>query len=195
MRPVDAKLGGDIGAHAHRAAAHVDVEPLDVERGEEELRLHIVVVEVLRVLAPHREQPLGVGVAVAVPVFRIAVDGIGRERPPECRMAAGRRVGRIDLAVAGAVAHKHVGELAVGAVLEALRDLVDVVHAEEDVEGAVDVGVEGARPVERPLTQRQVQGDQGVVAPVPVVELVAHLVGEQLFAGHAHGAVARRWRW
>src|SRR5450759_4141291 len=32
MRPVDTELVGHIGAHAHRALSHIDIEPLDVER-------------------------------------------------------------------------------------------------------------------------------------------------------------------
>ena len=58
-------------------------------------------------------------------------------------MAIRRRVGRIGVAVARSIAHQHIGEALGGAVIEAPRHLVDIVHAEENVEGAVDIGIEG----------------------------------------------------
>ena len=144
MRPVDAELRRNVGAHAHGTLAHVDVEALDVERRKQELRAHIVVVEIVRIFAPHIEDALRVRVLVAVPIFRVAVDRVGRERPPERRVAAGRGVGRLDVAVASAVAHQHIGEFLGFAVFETLLDLFDIVHSEKDVERAVDVRVEGA---------------------------------------------------
>ena len=70
---------------------------------------------------------------------------------------------------------------------EARLDLSDVVHPEEDVEGAVDVGIELARPVDGLLPEREMQRHQAVVAPVPGIELLAHVVGKELAAGHRHG--------
>ena len=37
------------------------------------------------------------------------------------------------------------------------------------------------------MAQREMQGDQAVVAPVPGFRLLAHRFGEQLLAGHLHG--------
>ncbi len=43
------------------------------------------------------------------------------------------------------------------------------------------------RAVDRRVLQREMQGHQAVVAPVPGIELLAHVLGKQLLARHPHG--------
>ena len=133
------------------------------------------------------EHTLAIIGAVLLPILRTAIDRIGRERPPERRVLAGRRIGRIERAVAGAVAHQHFGKFLRRAVVEAARYLVDIVYAEENIVGARDVGIESGGAIGRRMAQREMQGDQAVVAPVPGFGLLAHGLREQLLAGHLHG--------
>ena len=98
-----------------------------------------------------------------------------------------RRIGRVELAVAGAIAHQHLGKFLGGAVLETAGHLVDIVHAEEDIVGARDIGIEGGRAIGRRVAEREVQRDQAMVAPVPGFCLLAHSLREQFLAGHLYG--------
>src|SRR5262245_13847403 len=71
-------------------------------------------------------------------------------------------------------------------MFEAAAYLLDVVHAEKDIESAVDVGIEFCGAIDRLVAQREVERHQAVIAPVPGVELFAHVLREQVFAGHSH---------
>ena len=157
MRAIDAELRRDIGAHAHRAAHHVDIETLDIERRKQELRSHVTFVEIGCVFPPHVEHALHIAVSLAVPVIRIAIDRIGGKRPPEGAMPVARRVSRIDRAVASAVPHQHVRKLIGGAMVETAAHLLDVVHPEEDIERAIDVGIEFGGAIAWLLAQREVE--------------------------------------
>src|SRR5262249_10552623 len=139
MGAIDAELRRDIGAHAHCAAHHVDIEAFDVERRKQELRSHVAIVEIGCVFAPHTKHALRVVVSLAVPVIRVAIDCVRSKRPPKGRVAVGRGISWIDRAVAGAVPHQYVRKFTGGAMFEAAAYLLDVIHAEKDIERAVDV--------------------------------------------------------
>src|SRR5688572_15307231 len=59
MRSVDPELRRDVGAHADRASHHVDIEPLDIERGEQELGPHVLLAEIGGIFPPHAEDTFG----------------------------------------------------------------------------------------------------------------------------------------
>src|SRR5215471_17858877 len=65
----------------------------------------------------------------------------GRHQPHREQTATkiGRSISRIDGAVAGAVSHQYVRKCIGSAMFEAAAYLLDVIHAEKDVERAVDV--------------------------------------------------------
>ena len=74
-------------------------------------------------------------------------------------MAVGRRVGRVYGAIASAITHQYIRKFLLGAVVEATRDLIDVVHAEENVVGARYVRIEVLRSVDRRVPEREMQSD------------------------------------
>src|SRR6516225_1507187 len=71
-------------------------------------------------------------------------------------------------------------------MVEAAAYLLDVVHAEKDIERAVDVRIEFCGAIDRLVAQRKMERHQAVIAPVPGIELLAHVLREQVFAGHSH---------
>src|SRR5262249_56854718 len=71
-------------------------------------------------------------------------------------------------------------------MFEAAAYLLDVVHAEKDIERAVDVRIEFCGAIDRLVAQRKVERHQAVIAPVPGIELLAHVLREQVFAGPSH---------
>src|SRR5262249_19211121 len=70
-------------------------------------------------------------------------------------------------------------------MFEAAAYLLDVIHAEKDIERAVDVRIEFCGAIDRLAAQREVERHQAVIAPVPGIELLAHVLREQVFAGHS----------
>src|SRR5262249_38007030 len=183
MGAIDAKLRGDIGTHAHCATHHVDIEAFDIEWSKQEFRAHIVVVEIGCVF-PHA---LRVVLSLAVPVIRVAVNRIGSKRPPKGGGPVGRSIRRVDGGVAGAVPHQYVRKSIGSAIVEAAAHLLDAVQPEKNIECAVDVRIELSGAIDRLVAQREVECHQTVTAPVPAVELPAHVLWEQVFASHAHG--------
>src|SRR5262249_41991071 len=143
-------------------------------------------VEIGCVFPPHTEHALRVVVSLAVPVIRVAINRIGSKRPPKRGMPVGRSISRIDGAVAGAVSHQYMRKFIGGAIVEATAYLLDVIHSKKDIERAVDVRIEFCGAIDRLVAQREVERHQAVIAPVPGVELLAHVLWEQLFPGHAH---------
>src|SRR6266568_2843135 len=75
-----------------------------------------------------------------------------------------------------------------GVIVEATAHLLDVIHPEKDIERAVDVRIEFSGAIDRLVAQREVERHQAMTAPVPAVELLAHVLWEQVFASHAHSA-------
>src|SRR5438876_10198542 len=143
MRPVYSKLRWNIRAHSHSPSHHIDIEPFDVEWREQELGTNVVVIEIGREFPPDLENALRIFGLPAIPFLCIAVNCIGCKGPPERGMPVGGRIGRIDRAVARAITHEDTRESLLGAIVEAACYLINVVHAEEDVVSARDVGIEG----------------------------------------------------
>src|SRR5207237_7322700 len=85
---------------------------------------------------------------------------------------------RIEERLAGPVADRAVRQLATADLLEALDQLLRVVHPEEDVVGALDVRVEGRGDVPRRLGEREVERAQAVHVPLPVPRLLRDLSAE-----------------
>jgi hypothetical protein len=127
---------------------------------------------------PVIENPLSVIGAIALPFLRRAIDRVGSKRPPERNVFATRRVTRIKQAVARAIAHQHAGKSLRGTILEAVRNVVDMIHAEEDIVGARNIGIEGSSAVRRRIIEREVQRHQTMVAPMPGLGFLPHRVGK-----------------
>src|SRR5262249_61075181 len=124
---------------------------------------------------PHTKHTLCVVVSLAVPVGRVPINRIGSKRPPKGGMPIGRSISRIDGAVAGAVPHQDVRKCIGSAMFEAAAYLLDVVHAEKDIERAVDVRIEFCGAIDRLVAQRKVGRHQAAIVPPPRLYLLAHL--------------------
>ena len=91
------------------------------------------------------------------------------------------------MTVARAIAHQYSGKFFRRAVFETARDVVNVIHAEEDIVGARNVGIENSGAVGRRVFEREVQRHQAVVAPMPRFRFFPNRFGKQFFASHLHG--------
>src|SRR6516225_8988964 len=125
MGAIDAKLRRDIGAHAHCATHHVDIEAFDIEWCKQEFRAYIAVVEVGCVFPPRTKHALHVVLSFAVPIIRVALNRIEGKWPPKGGMPIGRSISRIDGTVAGAVPHQYVRKSVGSAIVEAAAHLLD----------------------------------------------------------------------
>src|SRR5262249_8960973 len=109
----------------------------------------------------------------------VAINRIGSKRPPKGGMPISRSISRIDSAVAGAVPHQYVRKLIGSAMVETDAYLLDVIHSEKDIERAVDVRIEFCGAIDGLVAQREVERHQAVIAPVPSVEFLAHVLREE----------------
>src|SRR5262249_56593488 len=120
----------------------------------------------------------------------VAINRIGSKRPPKGGMPISRSISRIDSAVAGAVLPQYARKFIGSAMVEAAAYLFDVIHSEKDIERADAVRIEFCGAIDRLVTQREVERHQAVIAPVPGVEFLTHVLREEVCAGHAHSGGA-----